>query len=230
MELHTLPLISTSHITPEVAHTLSVLREKNPWAAGAMWEFGFFLHLDDLPEGTPQCLIDIRDWLRSKNLPCWSGPTRVGSSPWIRIDRDGPEEVGLPIYDWDKEIVCTGDAIVGTIGEFRAATHGLSDALPLRLAGPSLTQLPGGQADSILLLRNGCTPVEGEALPDHLLIGPALNEGSTTLKLPRNWLDEYEEEAEEAERDGRSGPNTCKYMQQEIDDLRAALAKLGVSE
>lgn len=229
MEMHTLPIISISHITPEVAHALSAQRENNPWVAGAVWEFGYFLHLDELAEDTPQCLIDVRNWLHEKRLPCWDGEERAGISTWIRLERDAAEVEGLPVYDWDDAIVFTGDAIVGTIGEFRAATCGLSDALPLRLAGPSLTQSLGEQADSILLLRNGSSPVEGEALADHLLIGPALKEDALPLKLPRKWLDEYEEEQEEAERDGRSGPNPCKYMQQEIDDLRAALTKLGLS-
>lgn len=229
MEMHTLPIISISHITPDVAHLLSSQRENNPWVAGAAWEFGYFLHLDELPEDTPRCLVDIRNWLHEKRLPCWDGAQRAGISTWIRLERDAAEVEGLPVYSWDDAIVCTGDAIVGTIGEFRAATYGLSDALPLRLAGPSLTQSHGEQPDSILLLRNGSTSVEGEPPADHLLIGPALKEGCPTHKLPRKWLDEYEEDQEEAERDGSSWPNRSKYMQHEIDELRAVLASLGLS-
>ena len=227
MELHTLPIISISHISPEVAHALSSQRGNNPWVALAEWEFGYFLHLDELPEGTPRCLVDIRNWLHERKLPCWDGAERVGISTWIRLERDAKEVEGLPVYEWHDRLVGTGDAIVGTIGEFRAATYALSDSLPLRLAGPGLSQTHGEQTDAILLLRNGSS-VEGEALADHLLIGPALNEGASPIKLPRKWLDEYEEEAENAERDGKSAPNSCKYMQQEIDDLRAALAKLGL--
>lgn len=105
MESHTLPIISTAHLTQEVANVLSTEGNKNPWCICAAWEYGFFVHLDDLEarevDGLkiPQCLIDVRDWLRSKNLPCISQGVTTRAD-WVRIDCDADPVADLPVYDW----------------------------------------------------------------------------------------------------------------------------------
>jgi hypothetical protein len=105
MEIHSLPVISTSHITQEVAERLTKEGNNNSWCVCASWENGFFLHLDDLEaavcqdDSTPQCLFDIRDWLRTKNLICTDGDHRFRGD-WVRLDSDGAVQEDLPSYDW----------------------------------------------------------------------------------------------------------------------------------
>lgn len=105
MELQTLPVISTNHLTQEVAERLTASGNKNPWCVCASWEHGFFLHLDDLEaaeceaDPMPQCLIDIRDWLRAKNLICTDGD-RTFRGDWVRLDGDADPVDDLPSYDW----------------------------------------------------------------------------------------------------------------------------------
>ncbi|MHC5194928.1 DUF5983 family protein [Pseudomonas frederiksbergensis] len=105
MEIHSLPVISTAHLTEEVAALLTKEGNNNPWCPCASWEYGFFLHLDDLEARMsetvtiPQCLIDIRDWLRAKNLRSTCGDTTVRAD-WVRLDQSADAEEGLPAYDW----------------------------------------------------------------------------------------------------------------------------------
>lgn len=105
MEIHSLPVISTNHLTQEVSDTLTKDGNNNPWCACASWENGFFLHLDDLEaavcegDSTPQCLFDIRDWLRAKNLVCTHGDHKFRGD-WVRLDRDADPVDDLPTYDW----------------------------------------------------------------------------------------------------------------------------------
>ncbi|MGE8063935.1 hypothetical protein [Pseudomonas sp. NPDC089569] len=105
MEIHSLPVISTAHVTQEVADRLTKEGNNNPWCPCASWEHGFFLHLDELEAREsddvtiPQCLIDIRDWLRAKDLrnTCGDSTTRAD---WVRLDQDCDTVEGLPTYDW----------------------------------------------------------------------------------------------------------------------------------
>lgn len=105
MEIHSVPVISTNHLTKEAAERLSAAGNKNPWCVCASWEHGLFLHLDDLEAATteedpvPQCLYDIRDWMRSKNLICTSGNTTFRGD-WVRLDGDADTEEDLRSYDW----------------------------------------------------------------------------------------------------------------------------------
>lgn len=98
LEIHKIPCISTAHLTKEVAEQLEHERDDNPWCPCAAWPHGFFLFLDDLEvndEEAPQCLVDIRDWLR--NLECQS---TVDNSRWVRLDCDAERVEGLAAYDW----------------------------------------------------------------------------------------------------------------------------------
>lgn len=98
LEVHTIPMVSTCHITKEVADTLTAKGDDNPWVCCAQWGYGYFLHLDDLesaPEPVPQCLLDIRDW-RMK-LECEG---KLDNSRWVRLDCDADPADDLPTYDW----------------------------------------------------------------------------------------------------------------------------------
>lgn len=105
MEIQSLPVISTCHLTQEVADRLTKDGNENPWCVCASWEHGFFLHLDELEaaesddEPTPQCLFDIRDWLRAKNLPCTDGD-RQFRGDWVRLDSSAETQEDLRAYDW----------------------------------------------------------------------------------------------------------------------------------
>jgi len=91
-EIHRIPVISTAHITREVADRLD--SEHQPWCACACYrDVGFFLYLDepsDMDEPVPQCLLDIRDWLTKHNF----------TDRWVRLDCDGEIVDDLPAYDW----------------------------------------------------------------------------------------------------------------------------------
>ncbi|MCK1789002.1 hypothetical protein [Pseudomonas violetae] len=105
MEIICLPVISTAHVTQEVAERLTNEGNNNPWCPGASWEHGFFLHLDELEARSsetvtiPQCLIDIRNWLRAQNLRSTNG-VRSMRTDWVRLDQDADVAEGLPSYDW----------------------------------------------------------------------------------------------------------------------------------
>lgn len=98
LEVHTIPVISTAHITEEVAQQLA----RNPyrWCAGAAFsDSGFFLFLDDptpeLGDEVPQCLLDIRDWRMKLERE-----GKLDNSRWVRLDRDAELADDLPTYDW----------------------------------------------------------------------------------------------------------------------------------
>lgn len=94
LEIHSIPVISTAHITREVNDQL--LADDNPWALHAnLGGCGFFIFLDDLIDPAPQCLKDLRDWLRKKE-----DAGIVDNSRWLRLDSDGQIVEGLPTYDW----------------------------------------------------------------------------------------------------------------------------------
>lgn len=105
MEIHSLPVISTSHISQEVAERLTKEGNNNPWCPCASWEHGFFLHLDELEVREsetvtiPKCLIQIRNWLREKNLRTTNGNTTTRAD-WVRLDSDGEIQNGLQSYPW----------------------------------------------------------------------------------------------------------------------------------
>lgn len=94
METLTIPVISTAHLTKEVAQLLTDKGDENPHISCAAWQYGYFLYLDEpeIPEGGAdiQCLIDIRDWLRRNRF----------SDCWVRLDCDADAVDGLPTYDW----------------------------------------------------------------------------------------------------------------------------------
>lgn len=105
MEIHSIPVISTAHLTREVAERLSKEGNNNPWCPCASWEHGFFVHLDDLEaravegEPTPRCLIEIRDWMRKKNLSAINGDLNTRAD-WVRLDQDADTVNELNSYPW----------------------------------------------------------------------------------------------------------------------------------
>lgn len=117
MEIHHIPVISTGHLTREVAEYLTAHGDDNPWCVCAPYQEGFFLYLEELeaydPESVhsdlasvvgrppmPQCLIDIRDWMRKHDLPFIADGARLGPACWVRLDSDADPTPDLPTYDW----------------------------------------------------------------------------------------------------------------------------------
>ena len=96
IESHNIPVISTPHLTVDVAEALTNQRNNNPWAPCADWEHGFFLCLERIgrhcgePVAAPRCLSDIREWLIDNGF----------NSCWVRLDSDGPTVGDLPSYEW----------------------------------------------------------------------------------------------------------------------------------
>ncbi|WP_153785318.1 hypothetical protein [Pseudomonas sp. EMN2] len=96
LETSVMPVISTAHLTAEVAERLA--QGGTHWCPCASWPNGFFLFLDLLEDGdetVPQCLLDIRNWLRAHE-----NSKVIDESRWVRLDADGAYADGLPIYDW----------------------------------------------------------------------------------------------------------------------------------
>lgn len=98
LEIHKIPMISTAHLTKEVADVLTERRNGNPWCPCAAWEFGYFLFLYEPEAGrtpVPQCLLDIRDWLRKQEAA-----GLLDNSRWVRLDGDSDSVDELPTYNW----------------------------------------------------------------------------------------------------------------------------------
>lgn len=94
LETMLMPVVSTGHLTKDVADRLTSLGDTNDWVICAPYENGFFLwisHDQDAELGMPQCLKDVRDAV-SKYVPNSLGI-------WVRLDCDGGE-VDAPIYEW----------------------------------------------------------------------------------------------------------------------------------
>ena len=90
--IHRIPEISTAHITQEVSERLD--RNDNLWCSHANYEgCGHFIYLDEPYDGVelvPQCLLDIRDWLKAHGF----------TDRWVRLDCDADTVPDLPVYDW----------------------------------------------------------------------------------------------------------------------------------
>lgn len=97
-EKHTIPVISTAHI--DLATNSLLDRNPAQFGAGASYEgCGYFLYLDE-PQSydgheVPQCLLDIRDWLRK----C-EATGELDNCRWVRLDCDADSIEGLPTYNW----------------------------------------------------------------------------------------------------------------------------------
>lgn len=87
VERMTLPVISTAHLTEEVARRLAGDGDDNPWGfTCAPYAEGVFLWLGAPDKNDPQCLRDIQKWL--------------GAPGWVRLDSDAPKVKELPTYEW----------------------------------------------------------------------------------------------------------------------------------
>lgn len=98
LEIHKMPSISTGHLTKEVADILTAQGDGNPWCPCATWEYGYFLFLDEPEAGlapVPQCLLDIRDWLRKQEAA-----GLLDNSRWVRLDGDSDSVDEIPTYNW----------------------------------------------------------------------------------------------------------------------------------
>jgi len=90
IETQQIPVISTAHLTREVAEVLDEQGYKNPWCVCAAWKFGYFLYLDELGEDAPQSLRAIHGWLTKHGF----------TDRWVCLDPDAPEVETLPTYEW----------------------------------------------------------------------------------------------------------------------------------
>lgn len=105
MEIHSIPCISTAHLTQEVAEQLSALGNDNPWVTCAPWEHGYFICTQGIENKlmneveVPQCLLDIKKWLSSKAFPCSEGKEKWDSD-WVRLDQSADQVDDLPAYEW----------------------------------------------------------------------------------------------------------------------------------
>ena len=99
LEVHTIPVISSGHLTKEVAERLD--QDAANWSGGANYQgCGFFLYLDEPSassdsEPVPQCLLDIRDWRRRLEKE-----GLLDNNHWVRLDCDAETVEGLPVYEW----------------------------------------------------------------------------------------------------------------------------------
>jgi hypothetical protein len=92
LESMQIPVISTEHLTKEVADALTAQGDSNPWVICAPYEYGYFLwvsHDNDDEVGMPQCLRDIRDALDAG-----------GTGVWVRLDSDANPIQNAPVYQW----------------------------------------------------------------------------------------------------------------------------------
>lgn len=95
IETMTLPIISTAHLTKEVADRLESEGDKNPWVICAPYECGFFLWIGEGNDGEldmPQCLRDIRDAIIKI--------FHRGPGAWVRLECDADKLPDLPAYEW----------------------------------------------------------------------------------------------------------------------------------
>ncbi|WP_456291289.1 DUF5983 family protein [Pseudomonas mosselii] len=105
MEVLSLPVICTNHLTEEVAKLLTENCGRNPWVPCAAWESGYFISFlgiqDKVQNGVdvPQCLRDIAFWLSGKDLTCSNGDIKWNAT-WVHFDQSADEVEGLPVYKW----------------------------------------------------------------------------------------------------------------------------------
>ena len=92
LEMLTMPVISTAHLTPATARTLTELGYKNTWTVCATYLEGFFIFVPrDWPNrGLPPDLRDLFAWACALTPDTW----------WVRLDNDAATVSDLPIYDW----------------------------------------------------------------------------------------------------------------------------------
>ena len=98
LEVHNIPVISTSHLTKDVAARLD--QDASTWCGGAGYQgCGYFLYLDEPSapeaESVPQCLLDIRDWRMQLEKE-----GKLDNSRWVRLDWDADTVDGLRVYEW----------------------------------------------------------------------------------------------------------------------------------
>lgn len=89
-----LPVISTGHLTEEVAEALSKVLPGEDFYGYycAVTGHGGFVHFGDLEAdergNLPACLRDVAEWAEREEFE------------WVRFDSDGDRIEGLPYYEW----------------------------------------------------------------------------------------------------------------------------------
>lgn len=91
MEVLSMPVISTCHLDKATNARLTAEGDENPWITCAEHEYGYFMHLNEVPEDAPKCLRDISQWLKDNGH---------GAAAWVRLDQAADMMHGLPAYDW----------------------------------------------------------------------------------------------------------------------------------
>lgn len=89
----TVPVISESHLTEEVAVSLvetlpGELFHDRPCMIGSHGALVYCHDAETLPEDAPSCLRDALEWAKREGLE------------WVRFDEDGDVIEGLAVYDW----------------------------------------------------------------------------------------------------------------------------------
>lgn len=89
MNMLSMPVIATCHITAATSDLLSAQGDQNPWTIVAPYEEGFFIYVqsEDMPD-QPKEFSDIFAWARANGFE------------WVRLDAAGDDIDGLPQYDW----------------------------------------------------------------------------------------------------------------------------------
>ena len=84
------PVLSTAHLTFETMDRLQSGPCENPFGTVAAYPEGVFVYLRTsvIPDGLPPDLLALCHWVRKR---------RYG---WIRLDADGDQVAGLPVYSW----------------------------------------------------------------------------------------------------------------------------------
>lgn len=97
-QMDTLPIISITHLTQEVANKLEEEGDDNPWVGCAEWPYGMFIYVggvSELENKPPKCLLDLEHWVKHQH--------RLGyldDCCWVRLDGDAPQMEDLPVYEW----------------------------------------------------------------------------------------------------------------------------------
>jgi hypothetical protein len=84
-----LPVISTHHLSQETGTV--TLAKGFPWLQVAEYETGFYVKVDKYEDHFHEYPEDLRQ------VMAWATAQKFD---WIRIDAEGDDVDGLPIYDW----------------------------------------------------------------------------------------------------------------------------------
>lgn len=94
LELMTVPVISTAHLTQATGVKLTQDGDTNLWTVCAPYEHGWFLYMQSdltaLDSDTPPDLLDLFKWAKTDGR----------NFDYVRLDCDAGAVEGLPLYNW----------------------------------------------------------------------------------------------------------------------------------